>query len=744
MTFSPGTAHHTPVPSVSSLGDSRATAEFLTQSFLEWLLEKMILLPDEWAEVPPKEREELSRLRDTELLLDGLVERHLLTSFQSDTIKCGFGDDLIVGHYRLMNLIGRGGMGAIYRAEHIYLRRQVAVKILIRSCDESPTAVERFTGEARAVAHLQHPNIVACFDAGRSKSASPTSPIRDFFVMELIPGQDLFYLIRDNGPLAPRKACEVFRQIADALSEAHRLGLVHRDIKPSNILITPDWKAKVLDFGLARVPNRQMTAPGTLLGTIGYMAPEQLEDPTRIDARADLFALGTTMYWALTGREPYADTGNVVRDVQHRLTASPPSVQVLRPEIPAEVSDVVTRLMELDPAKRFPTAQAVASTLSGLCHWLPTRTTAERPPQAGDRERVLVVDDNDLLRRYIVKVLSPHYDVLQASNGASAIAMVKDSYPALLIVDVNMPGLSGPELIAQACAAVEEAKRPKTILISGDIPEQALAGLVGGGADDFLTKPFSSAELLARIRTLLARRGTQAVANLATATMRIAVGDTLRQAHRATTARNCSVELLAYTVSRLLAEIGVMSDGHCVRLGQYVRLLGEAVTAEREYARLKNDEFVSLLASVAPLYDIGKMVIPQTVLLKPDRLSATELAIIQSHTVIGADLVLRLAGRFAAEAPALPLAAEITRSHHERWNGAGYPDELRGAAIPLSARVIAVASVYESLRTRRPHRPPLNHTQAVRLISGESGGQFDPEIVAAFIATSPQFERLQS
>ncbi|HUR54753.1 MAG TPA: protein kinase, partial [Gemmataceae bacterium] len=647
----------------TSLSETRDSPHVLTFSFVSWMLERMILLPDEWAGVEQHERDELGTIRDTDRLLDRLVEKHLLTGFQAESVKSGFGDDLIVGNYRLLNLIGRGGMGSVYRAEHLYLRRQVAVKILTRSADESPTAVERFNGEAQAVSRLQHPNIVACFDAGRARSASPASPARDFFVMELIPGRDLFDLVRDGGPLAPRLACDVFRQIADALAEAHRLGLVHRDIKPNNILVTPDWKAKVLDFGLARVPNRHMTAPGTLLGTVGYMAPEQVQDPTQIDARADLFALGATMYWALTGQEPYPETGHMLQDLKNRLTTCAPSVRTHRPELPAELADVVARLMELDPEQRFANAQAVGSTLAGLCSWLSTQ--AFPVEQAGGRDRILIVDDDDLFRTFAARALGSMYEVVSATNGDAALAMISARPPALLISDVNMPGMSGPDVVARARAAVGD-NAMKTMLISGEIPEVALAGLLTSGADDFLMKPFSPTELLARVRGLLLRRDRSPGPQHATETMRIAGTNLVRTPPPAEPSRNCSIELLSYAISRLLAELGVVSDGHCARVARYVRLLAAAVPAEREYARLKDESFVRMLAAVAPLYDIGKLVIPHSVLMKPDSLNATETATLQSHTATGSDIIFRLAGQFAAEAPALPIAAEVARSHHER------------------------------------------------------------------------------
>ena len=245
------------------------------QSLLAWLIDNQIVLAEQWEALLERDRAVISGLTSTEHILNALVQRHLLTRFQAEAVRKGNGSDLVLAQYRILDMIGQGGMGTVYRAEHFQLRREVAVKVMASAAEGNQRMVNRFYAEARAVARLHHPNIVTCFDAGRYEKPGPTPQHRDYFVMELIAGQDLFYLVRDKGPLPAHRTCELFRQVADALGEAHRHGLIHRDIKPSNILVTPDWQAKVLDFGLARVPTRNVTEPGTLLGTIGYMSPEQ-------------------------------------------------------------------------------------------------------------------------------------------------------------------------------------------------------------------------------------------------------------------------------------------------------------------------------------------------------------------------------------------------------------------------------------------------------------------------------------
>lgn len=717
-------------------GTTPAPAPQHSKSLLTWLLDNLVVLPEEWEELSESDRKVFSRIESTEDLLAKLTRRHLLTSFQADAVRKGSGDDLILGHYRLLEVIGQGGMGTVYRAEHLQLRRQVAVKIMARAVETNPRMLHRFYSEARAVARLQHPNITACFDAGRAESPRPGATPRDYFVMELIAGQDLFNLVQDSGPLPPHRACHLFRQIADALAEAHRNDLVHRDIKPPNIMITPDWQAKVLDFGLARVPNRKMTEAGTLLGTVGYMAPEQARDPHGVDARADLWSLGATLYWTLTGREPYPETGNAVRDLHRRFTTTPDPVRRVRPEVPGELSDLVARLMETDPDRRYPSARTVATALAGFSLWLPTNVSSKTVEEKlATRDRILVVDDDPTVRRWLTVLLKNDYDVGEAEDAELALADVEQKMPDLVIADVNLPGITGVELVERIRSAVPDPRRLKIILVSGAMPADALGGLAAAGADDFLCKPFTAAELLSRVKALLIRRNTK--------TAMVSCSN-LKRLHPepAPAAGPVNAEVLSYAISRLLIETNIVSDGHWQRVIRYVRALAAATPDEGEYARLKNATFLDLLAAVAPTYDVGLLAMPRNVILKPDKLDSDERSVIQTHTTAGADVLFSVAGKFAAEVPSLPIAAEIARSHHERWDGEGYPDMLKGTDIPLSARVVAIVAVYEALRSRRPHRPPLNHARAVKMITSECEGQFDPVLAQAFAAAAPRFDQI--
>jgi response regulator RpfG family c-di-GMP phosphodiesterase/tRNA A-37 threonylcarbamoyl transferase component Bud32 len=706
------------------------------------LLDAWVVLPEEWDETAPHIREELYQLDDPTRLLPKLLERHLLTQFQADAISRGLEADLVLGQYRLLERIGRGGMGAVYRAEHLHLRRQVAVKIMSRTGDLDPRVLHRFYAEARSVSRLQHPHIVACLDAGRHERSDGS--VRDYFVMELIPGRDLKEWVEVYGPLPPGRVCELFRQVSEALAEAHRLGLVHRDIKPANILVTPDWQAKLLDFGLALQPSCRMTEPGTLLGTIGYMAPEQTHSPQLVDARADLFSLGATMYWALTGREPYPDTGNVLQDLQNRLTAPPADVRRVRPEIPAELAELVTKLTDPDPDGRYQSARAVAAALAGLAKWVSVEASAERAAALpiSAPARVLIVDDDTAIRSLMRGLLSD-CDCTEAADGRTAWEKLERERYDLVVLDVNLPGLSGADVIARLRQAHPEGPRPRVLLVSGEVPPEALGGMLMNGADDFIEKPFTPAEFRSRARGLLNRQlGGDKPRGRDTIHLSMA-GKTHSTPPRSAVAANSAspIELLVFGSCRLQEEAGFIAPGYHARLGNYLRALAAAAPDEGEYARLKNPAYLNLLVTVAPLHDVGQMILPTTIITKPGTLDADELAIMQTHTVLGSEVLMDIAGRYPQPLPDLALAAEVVRHHHERWDGSGYPDGLAGVDIPLSARAVALVSVYEALRSRRPHRPALlSHPRVVRLIAAESPGQFDPTLVTAFTAAAAQFD----
>jgi response regulator RpfG family c-di-GMP phosphodiesterase/tRNA A-37 threonylcarbamoyl transferase component Bud32 len=720
------------------------------EQLLSRLLDQLILLPEEWEELPAATRMEISGLTDSDDLLARLAGCRLLTAFQVDAIRRGSELELIIGHYRLLDVIGRGGMGTVYRAEHLYLRRQLAIKVMSRTVDTNARLVHRFYAEARAVAKLQHPNIVSSLDAGLH--AHPGQPVRDYYAMELIPGDDLKEAIRQRGPYTPKQVCLLFRQVADALAEAHRLGLVHRDIKPSNILITPDLQAKLLDFGLALQPHHRMTEPGTVLGTIGYMAPEQIQHAHLVDARADLFGLGATMYWALTGCDPYPETGNMLTDLQQRMKAPPADVRRVRPEVPTELAELIAKLTDPDPDRRFSSARILASTLAGLANWLGSHESSGDTAD-GDRPiRALVVDDEPYIRELIRSAL-PGCECAEASDGLAAWDLLERKPFDIVTLDMNLPGLSGSEILERLRSLGDSRPMPRVLLMSADIPVEALSGLVAG-ADDYLEKPFTMTALRSRLKGMLNRSYLSLVESAAAngqgppvkETVRVTMGAMTRTPPPAPASptthgiRLGALTPLAFGIGRLLEEQGHLPLGYHERVSRYVRALAFAATDVGEYARLKDPTYLELLASTGAAHDIGLLLLPTDLVKKPSKLTSEEYSFIQTHTLTGSEVLADLARAMPDQVADIGLAAEIVRHHHERWDGAGYPDALAGQAIPLAARVMAIVSVYEALRTRKPYRPAFGHARAVKLIATESEGQFDPTLLAAFTAAAPNFE----
>jgi predicted Ser/Thr protein kinase len=270
--------------------------------------------------------------------------------------------DRWISHYRLEEEIGRGGMGVVYRATDTKLERPVAIKILPDQLTDEGDERRRFVREARAASSLNHPHIVTIHEIGEDAGTT-------FIAMELVDGEPLDRVIA-QGPLPLPIALEYATQVASALAAAHERGLVHRDIKPANIAITSDRRAKVLDFGLAKVVQRAAsdatvsfaTMPGTLIGTLAYMSPEQAEGKP-VDARSDVFSLGAVIYEMLTGRRPFVHASDLGL-VAAILRDDPPAVRTLNSNVPADVERIVQRALAKDPASRYPDAGELRADLA--------------------------------------------------------------------------------------------------------------------------------------------------------------------------------------------------------------------------------------------------------------------------------------------------------------------------------------------------------------------------------------------
>ncbi|MGE3803859.1 MAG: protein kinase [Gemmataceae bacterium] len=345
-----------------------------------------------------------------EQLAGALIQRGWLTPYQADSLFEGKGDELLLGDFVLLERLGQGGMGTIYKARHPD-GHFVAIKILRPERMNSVEAVRRFYREVRIASKLSHPNVMPALAADQVGD-------RHFFIMDYLEGIDLDRLVRERGPLPVGRACLYLKQAALGLQHAHEHGLVHRDIKPSNLFVTASrdpapggtrrhdppgaatppresstgvrrgGQIKVLDLGLARVQTgdvstQVLTKQGLVMGSLDFIAPEQTLDSHHVDIRADLYSLGCTFYFALTGQVPFPGGTASAKLVQHQKD-TPAPIEEARPEVPPDVAAIIVRLMAKQPAQRFQTPAALAVELDTILKQIPLEEEEDETPSSSD------------------------------------------------------------------------------------------------------------------------------------------------------------------------------------------------------------------------------------------------------------------------------------------------------------------------------------------------------------------------
>lgn len=322
--------------------------------------------------------------------------------------------------------------------------------------------------------------------------------------------------------------------------------------------------------------------------------------------------------------------------------------------------------------------------------------------------KVLIADDNEISLTLLESTLTrAGYEVVTARDGAEALDRVLAEGIRLVVSDWEMPRLSGPQL----CAAVRSGGLPgyvyMILVTSHDSPEEIVAGL-SAGADDFVGKPFHPSELIARVQS------GERILSLETRDVAI------------------------FAMAKLAESRDPETGAHLERVRSYCRILAQDLAGQPRYQGVIDQEFIRLIYSTSPLHDIGKVGIPDCVLLKAGRLTEREFEIMRTHTTIGAD-TLDSALRAFPGVKFLEMAREIAATHHERWDGLGYPGGLSGTAIPLSGRIVAVADVYDALSSKRVYKSAFSHDVAKAMIVKDSGSHFDPDVVAAFVRTEALF-----
>jgi len=351
-----------------------------------------------------------------EPMLKALTDSELLTRWQIEQLLKGRYKGFTLGKYRLLKLLGAGGMSSVYLAEHATLKSKAAVKVLPVKRVDQTSYLARFEREARQSARLNHPNIVRTFDLDTAGSIH-------FIAMEYIDGIDLHAKVKRDGPLPVREAAEYIRQAALGLQHAHEEGLIHRDVKAANLMLDHRGTVKVLDLGLALAGGDE---DGSLtrehdekvLGTADYLAPEQATDSHKADRRSDIYSLGCTLYYLLVGRPPFA-TGKLAERLQAHLTKPPPNLIEQRPDVPIAIADLYFRMLQKHPDGRPQSAQDVADALGA---WLGSATPAT-PAARSDTPR------RPLPRRAVAGHDSGSSIVVRSGPGSGSSGIVPAAAP---------------------------------------------------------------------------------------------------------------------------------------------------------------------------------------------------------------------------------------------------------------------------------------------------------------------------
>ncbi len=353
------------------------------------------------------------------------------------------------------------------------------------------------------------------------------------------------------------------------------------------------------------------------------------------------------------------------------------------------------------------------------------------------KPRVLCVDDEPLNLILLESILSPcGYDVVSAANGAEALKIIQTERIDICLLDVMMPGMDGHEVCRLLKSDLQTKHIPIIFLTAQNSIEAEEHGLLIG-AVDFIRKPISYPIVLARIRTHLQVKYWQDSLQNQNVWLQGEVERRLSEVNR--------LQESSIMVMVSLAEFRDECTGNHIRRTQkYVGILAERLARLPKYADLLTPQYIELLIKSAPLHDIGKISIPDNILLKPDKLTMQEFEIMKTHPLRGYEMLRTAGGYMGEQGDFLVMAMDMARSHHEKWDGTGYPDSLLGEQTPLPARLMAVADVFDALMTNRPYKTPMTCEQAYEIVVESSGSHFDPHIVEVFMNVQDEYQDIAS
>jgi len=334
------------------------------EKFVELARKSELVEAEQVTDIVARMDQQGAKPSEPEQLAERMVAEGLITRWQSENLLKGKHKGFFIKKYKLLDHLGTGGMSTVYLARHVLMQRQVAIKVLPKRRIDDSSYLARFYLEAQAAAALDHPNIVRAYDIDNDGDVH-------FLVMEYVEGRDLNTIVNKDGPLGYVLAAEYIRQAAEGLAHAHEAGLVHRDVKPANLLVDTKGVVKLLDMGLARFNDEgrmslTMAHEENVLGTADYLSPEQAINSHSVDARADVYSLGCSLYFLLTGHPPFNEGTLAQRLIAHQKKA-PPSIFQDRSDAPLDLINLCTRMMVKDPNGRL---QSCRQVIAELTKWL--------------------------------------------------------------------------------------------------------------------------------------------------------------------------------------------------------------------------------------------------------------------------------------------------------------------------------------------------------------------------------------
>ncbi|HEV3168225.1 MAG TPA: serine/threonine-protein kinase [Isosphaeraceae bacterium] len=436
-------------------------------------------------------------------LADRLVARGKLTRYQAAVLHDGQADTLVLSNYLILEKLGAGGMGTVFKARHRRMKRTVAIKVLPRGKNRSPGDFERFQREVEAIASLNHPNIVTAYDADEAH-------IGQFLVMEYIEGSDLDAVVKAGGPLPVREAVDATLQAARALEYAHREGIVHRDIKPANLLRDARGTIKVADLGLARltrgladtVADGGLTQAGTVFGTVDYMSPEQALDSKDADRQADIYSLGCSLHFLLMGRPVYhAETlmGKLLAHRDHPI----PSLRKARADIPEPLDAVFQRMVAKAVTARYPSMTDVIRDLTTLLQALEPTAPIVRRPVA---ELTVQLVEPSKAQSLMIGALLRNQGIAHVdwqSDGHSALEAMRQAPPDVVLCALHLADMTGLQLL-EAMRIDAHLRTVGFLLVSSEHDAHHMAALRQAGAAAILPKPFQAEQLQQALAEIMA------------------------------------------------------------------------------------------------------------------------------------------------------------------------------------------------------------------------------------------------